>query len=73
MDSEKYSVSVLWIPITLKTDSHDIAEILLKMALNTITLTLGAQWIGSNMTGTLRHNELCKEIIIRQNTVGLGL
>ena len=29
---------------TNKTDRHDITEILLKIALNTITLTLGKKW-----------------------------
>ena len=31
---------VLWFPPSNKTDHHDIAEILLKVVLNTITLTL---------------------------------
>jgi hypothetical protein len=29
-----------WIYSTIKTDRHDMAEILLKVALNTITLTI---------------------------------
>ena len=33
-------LQVLWFPSTYKTDCHDITEILLKVALNTITLTL---------------------------------
>jgi hypothetical protein len=31
---------VFWSPPPIKTDCHDIAEILLKVALNTITLTV---------------------------------
>jgi hypothetical protein len=31
---------VLWFPPSIKTDCHDIAQILFKVALNTITLTL---------------------------------
>ena len=42
---------VLRFPPPIKTDSHDIAEILLKVVLNTITLTLNissvVEWVPS--------------------------
>ena len=34
------SLQSLWFPPSLKTDRHDITEILLKVALNTITQTI---------------------------------
>jgi hypothetical protein len=42
-----------------KTDSHNIIEILLKMALNTITLTLTQTYIAAeSCTGNVSHNKI---------------
>jgi hypothetical protein len=47
-----YSISTL-VSSTNKTDSHDITEILLKVALNTISLTLYVFFAMQNLSGSI--------------------
>ena len=52
------------VSFTIKTDSHDIAEILLKMALNTMTLTLQHH---SRNVGFLITRTMLMEILRKEN------
>jgi hypothetical protein len=56
------------VSFTNKTDSHDIAEILLKVALNTMTLTLKhhSTNVGFLITGTMLMEILKKRKIIME-------
>jgi hypothetical protein len=54
------------VSFTNKTDSHDIAEILLKVALNTMTLTLKHHSVGFLITVTMLEGILRKGKIIME-------
>jgi hypothetical protein len=55
------------VSFTNKTDSHDIAEILLKVALNTMTLTLKHHSVRFLITVTMLEGILRKGKIIMEN------
>jgi hypothetical protein len=55
------------VSFTNKTDSHDIAEILLKTALNTMTLKHHSTNVGFLITGTMLMVMLRERKIIMQN------
>ena len=57
------------VSFTNKTDSHDIAEILLKVALNTMTLTLKHHSVGFLITVTMLEGILRKRKIIIQKKI----
>ena len=61
-------LQVLLFPLPIKTDSHNIAEILLKVALNTMTLTLKhhSTNVGFLITGTMLMEILRERKIIIQ-------